>query len=69
MMEKSETLTTTKKRHNWNSRNECIICGVKRIKSKHPNNEKWTYYEYVDTETGEIKRSIICFTKQLKMKL
>lgn len=56
----------TKKKHSWKD-DICKICGCARIKETHPHNEKWTYYNYVDTETGEIRRSIECKTKQLIM--
>ncbi len=51
------------------AKNECVYCGCARIKTKHPNNEKWVIYEYAEKETGEVKRTVQCKTKQIQMNI
>lgn len=56
-------ILATRNRHKWRG-NECIVCGCVKVETENPN-QKWNWVSYADPETGEIKRSVECKTKQI----
>ncbi len=52
-----------RKRHKW-KKEICVYCGCERLKT-YREDWKWIIYEYVDTESGEIKNKMECNSNQL----